>query len=214
MKTVIKLENTNSSQLPKEFANDDVRFTESLVKHFIEKYTSEGDVVFDPFAGFGTTLIVAEAMNRVACGVEIIPERVAYIKKLLKDPSAIIQGDSRRLSKLGLPLFNLSITSPPYMTKNDHAENPFDGYRTLSGNYESYLNEFVSIYSQIRKIMKSDAHIVIEAPSIKKDGIVTTLAWDIAAKLSNVLHFDGEIVVEWDNYGSGYNHSYCLVFSK
>ena len=85
MKTVIKLENTNSSQLPKEFANDDVRFTESLVKHFIEKYTSEGDVVFDPFAGFGTTLIVAEAMNRVACGVEIIPERVAYIKRQLKE---------------------------------------------------------------------------------------------------------------------------------
>ena len=83
MKTVIKLNNVKSSQLPKEFANEDVRFTDGLVTHFIEKYTSEGDVVFDPFAGFGTTLIVAEAMNRVACGIEIIPERVEYIKRQL-----------------------------------------------------------------------------------------------------------------------------------
>jgi len=28
-----------------------------------------------------------------------------------------------------------------------------------------------------------------------------------------VLHFEGEVVVCWDRYGYGYEHSYCLVYS-
>ena len=43
---------------------------------------------------------------------------------------------------------------------------------------------------------------------------VTPLAWDVARELSGVLHFDGETVVCWDHYGHGYDHSYCLAFSK
>jgi hypothetical protein len=55
---------------------------------------------------------------------------------------------------------------------------------------------------------------VIEAANLKKQGSVTTLAWDIAREVSRMLHFEGEIVIGWDRYGYGYNHSYCLVFSK
>jgi hypothetical protein len=48
--------------LPPQFRNDDVRFSEQLVEHFLQHFTQVGDVVFDPFAGFGTTLLVAEAL--------------------------------------------------------------------------------------------------------------------------------------------------------
>jgi hypothetical protein len=30
--------------------------------------------------------------------------------------------------------------------------------------------------------------------------------------VSNVLRFEGEVVVEWDRPEYGYDHSYCLVF--
>ena len=33
----------------------------ALVEAFLAEYTRPGDLVFDPFAGFGTTLLVAEA---------------------------------------------------------------------------------------------------------------------------------------------------------
>ena len=215
MQTVIRLKNTRPSRLPSEFdKEDDVGFSASLVEYFINNYTKEGDVVFDPFAGFGTTLIVAEAMNRVPSGIEFIPERVQYIQKQLQDPSAIVHGDSQRLSEFNLPLFDMSITSPPFMTKNDHPENSLEGYLSSGGSYESYLNELLSIYAQVRELMKKEARIVIEASSIKHQGIVTPLAWDIARKLSTILHFEGEIVIAWDAYGFGYTHSYGLVFSK
>ena len=215
MRTVIKLKNKKLSRLPREFdKDDDVRFSESLVKYFVKNFTKENDVVFDPFAGFGTSLIIAEAMNRVPSGIEFLPDRVQYIQKRLENTSAIILGDARKLSEFNLPLFDLSITSPPFMTKNNHPENPFEGYLSLGYSYESYFKDLLSVYTQIKELMKNDSHIVIEAPSIKHKGIVTTLAWDIARNLSTILNFEGEIIIEWDVYGFGYNHSYCLVFSK
>ena len=39
------------------------------------------------------------------------------------------------------------------------------------------------------------------------------LAWDAAHEISQVLRFEGEVVVCWDAYGYGYEHSYCLVFT-
>jgi len=49
MKTWIQLKNTNKHELPVEFQDDDVRFSESLVEFFLNEYTQENDLVFDPF---------------------------------------------------------------------------------------------------------------------------------------------------------------------
>ena len=49
-------------------------FPIQLVERIIRMTTDEGDVVLDPFAGVGTTLAVAEAMNRKAIGFELNEE--------------------------------------------------------------------------------------------------------------------------------------------
>lgn len=46
-------------------------FPEELPTWFIKLFTSEGDVVFDPFMGSGTTLIASRKLNRVALGIDI-----------------------------------------------------------------------------------------------------------------------------------------------
>ena len=45
-----------------------------LPEFFIRAYSDEGDIVFDPFMGSGTTLIAAEKTNRRGFGCEISPE--------------------------------------------------------------------------------------------------------------------------------------------
>jgi len=69
--------------------------------------------------------------------------------------------------------------------------------------------------------MKPGTTIVVEVSNLKNHGEVTTLAWDVSKEISKVLHFEGEIVIKWENvntetndgiYGYGYDHSYCLVF--
>jgi DNA modification methylase len=43
-------------------SDDNIHFTESLVETVLDEYTSPSDVVLDPFAGYGTMLVVAERM--------------------------------------------------------------------------------------------------------------------------------------------------------
>ena len=119
------------------------------------------------------------------------------------------------LKSLQLPDFDFSMTSPPYMGKH-HTENPFTAYTTQFSGYEQYLRDIAHIYSDIGERLKPGARAVIEVSNLKhENGQVTTLAWDIAHAVSKVLHFEGEVVVMWeDGYAYGYQHSYCLIFSK
>ncbi|MXV92946.1 MAG: site-specific DNA-methyltransferase, partial [Chloroflexi bacterium] len=48
-------------------------FPRQLPEWFIKLFSQPGDAVLDPFAGSGTTLFVAQAMNRRAIGIEILP---------------------------------------------------------------------------------------------------------------------------------------------
>lgn len=213
MRTHLNLTSGNHIVLPEEFQNDDVRFSDSVVEFFLREFTKEGNIVFDPFAGYGTTLLIAEAMERVAYGIEYSKRKAEYIRGLLKQPDNTIHGDSRLLLDYELPSFDLCLTSPPYTNKVDD-ENPFTDYTERGYEYSSYLRDIKHIFAQVAQKMKPSAHAVIEISNLKRDREVTPLAWDVAREVSQVLHFDGEIVLCWDEDSYGYNHGYCLVFSK
>lgn len=48
-------------------------FPVGLPEWFVKAYTDEGDTVYDPFMGSGSTLLAAHQQNRVAYGMEISP---------------------------------------------------------------------------------------------------------------------------------------------
>jgi DNA modification methylase len=54
--------------------NHSAVFPEGLPEWFIRLFTKEGDWVLDPFMGSGTTIRVAQRMNRNGVGIEILPE--------------------------------------------------------------------------------------------------------------------------------------------
>jgi len=165
-KTYILLRNTHRFDLPAEFQHDDVRLSENLVEHFLREFTQENNVVFDPFAGYGTTLLVAEAMGRVPYGIEFDERRVQYTRSKLKHPENLIHGDSRQLASYDLPVFDFSITSPPYMGKCDK-ENPLTAYTTEGSGYAAYLCDIRNIYEQMKQMIKPDARVVIEVANLK-----------------------------------------------
>ncbi|NLT30485.1 MAG: site-specific DNA-methyltransferase, partial [Propionibacterium sp.] len=73
--------------------------TAAVVDHVIERCTAPGDLVLDPFAGFGTTLERAVRLGRRAAGVELLPERVDHVRRRV--PGAlVVEGDARELSAL------------------------------------------------------------------------------------------------------------------
>jgi tRNA G10 N-methylase Trm11 len=214
MKTYLQLPNAHPDPLPDQFADDDVRYAPDLVRTFLAEYTRVGEVVFDPFAGFGTTLLVAEAMERRAIGLEYDRDRWNYTRSRLRHPETLLHGDARQLASYALPRIDFTITSPPYMRRDDPTD-PLAAYQEPGRGYDAYLADLQAIYHQIGLLMTETARAVIEVANLKHSGMVTTLAWDMAHAISQVLRFEGEIVVAWEpTYGYGYDHSYCLLFSR
>ncbi|WP_449245618.1 DNA methyltransferase [Desulfobacca acetoxidans] len=58
---------------------------ESLLARIIMACSNEGDVVLDPFCGCGTTVVVAERMNRHWIGIDITHLAISLIKHRLTD---------------------------------------------------------------------------------------------------------------------------------
>jgi DNA modification methylase len=191
-----------------------VRYPETLVEHFVGALTKPGDVVFDPFAGFGTTLAVAEAMGRAAYGVEFDGVRAAYCKTRMTHPARLVQGDSLQLSGIEVPAVDLCMTSPPFMSRSDF-RNPFANYSTRGGpGYDGYLAGLRSVFAGVRDKLKPGGRVLIEISNLRVGGELTLLAWDAARAISDVLMFEGETVIVWDRYAYGYDHSYALQFVK
>jgi len=58
-------------------------FPTAVPRFLILAYSDEGDVVFDPFAGSGTTLVAAEQTGRAGYGMELSPRYAAIILERL-----------------------------------------------------------------------------------------------------------------------------------
>lgn len=56
----------------------------ALLLRILLSSTNPGDVVLDPFAGTGTTLVVAEQLRRAAIGIEVDPKNTELIQTRLK----------------------------------------------------------------------------------------------------------------------------------
>ena len=70
--------------------------SEKLYAKLILASSKEGDVVFDPFLGSGTSSIVAKKLNRKYCGIEVNEEYCMWAEKRLEmaDEDKTIQGYS------------------------------------------------------------------------------------------------------------------------
>ncbi len=67
---------------------------EKLIAKLILASSNEGDMVFDPFAGSGTTAVTAKKLKRNFCAIEREKEYIAYTMKRLElaESSSEIQG--------------------------------------------------------------------------------------------------------------------------
>ncbi len=105
------------------------------------------------------------------------------------------------------------MTSPPYMNWGD-IEDPLSAYQVEGKGYQAYLEGLSGVFRQVQELLKPEGKLVIEVANLKSRAGVTTLAWDIGRLVAGIMKFDGEVVVCWDHYGYGYDHSYCLVYSR
>ncbi len=106
------------------------KFPETLIQEFIEFFTKQDQVVFDPMAGTGSTNIAALRAGRHSYGIElnqtysdiahnlIQEERDLLGEKANHLESHVITGDAREIPRIieehSIPTIDYAITSPPY----------------------------------------------------------------------------------------------------
>lgn len=114
----------------KDVLRHPAKFPETMVEEFIAFFTKRGQVVLDPMAGTGSTLIAAMRQGRHSIGVELNPEYatiaqqvVAEEQDALGEPAQglraeVINGNAACFAEYvrerHLPPVHYVITSPPY----------------------------------------------------------------------------------------------------
>lgn len=191
-------------------ADEDVHYATSLVRAVLEDLTDPGDRVLDPFAGYGTTLRVAEELGREAVGVELLAERSEHVAAVAPR-STVVRGDARVMAGLVEGPFDLVLTSPPYMTATDHPEDPLAGYTGAGADYGRYLEELRSVFRQALALLRPEGRLVVNVANIDTGDHFTPLAWDVGRVLAEEGRLLQDVFVCWDRSWHDLAGDYLLV---
>jgi DNA modification methylase len=195
--------------------SDDIHFTEALAESVIGHASRPGDVVLDPFMGYGTTVAVAERMGRRAIGIELVPEHLEIARGRTTGTARLILGDARSLSALVNEPIDLVLTSPPYMAGHDHPENPLAGYATTDGVYAVYLEELSAIFAEVAALLRPGGQLVLNVANVvASDGTVTPLVSDVGAVVDRHLPLLGVTTLRWDVSPGGLERDSLLWFER
>ena len=186
-------------------------YPETLVAEFVARCTQPGDLVLDPMAGTGSTLLACRRIGRRGFGIELNPEYAAIARQRLAAASCtpgtarVVEGDARRLAAVaGLPAqVDYCITSPPYwdmlnmrgaMTQRGRRQRGLhvsygDDPRDVGNvaEYGQFVDALVEVYRQVAAQLRPGGHLTVVVKNVKKQGTIYPLAWDLAAALAEFL---------------------------
>lgn len=202
-------------------ADEDVHMIAAIVDHVIEQCSPPDGRVFDPFAGFGTTVERAVALGRRAVGIELLPERVEYLQQRVPE-ARIVEGDARELLRIVRGFeqgaadqeFDLVLTSPPYMTAQHHEADPLTAYERDGGDYNRYLDELSLVAAQCARLVRTGGYVVWNVADILHKGHTTHLIRDCTRVLARHLTHVGTTEILWDRYPHDLVADALLVFRQ
>ncbi len=204
------------------------KFPETMAREFIEFFTRSGEIVLDPMAGTGSTLVAALRAGRQSYGMELNGKYVEIARRAIDAEREslgvserslacdIRQGDASGIGPGDFPPVNYVLTSPPYWDML-HARGAATQMKRRArpeldvvysddpldlGNikdYDTFLQRLVMIYSGLKPLLVSKAYVTIVVKNVKKGGKIYPLAWDLARELGHIYVLKDEKIWCQDN---------------
>ena len=175
-----------------------------LARRIVTEYSNAGQVVVDPLAGIGTTVVEAALLDRRAVGVELENRWVTLAKENLdhmlpvgrRHLAEVRAGDARRLPEILGDLtgtVDLIVTSPPYACDAGMIDKPawLAGGRLCPAetlNYSSdranlghargavYETAMAEIYAACHAVLRPGGRLVVVTKNTRRKGRTLDLA--------------------------------------
>lgn len=166
-------------------------FIPQIPNQLIQRYTKKDDVVFEPFAGSGTTLFVCEELDRKYIGLDINPEMIQYIQSnrdrmFGTDRSFIEQCDSadteavKSVVEIGLKEIKAEkiqfvLMHPPYMDIVKFTENEKD--LSQIGNLKDFIEKFKVVCENSLEYLEKNRYFAVVIGDVYKNSEVVPLSF-------------------------------------
>jgi adenine-specific DNA-methyltransferase len=145
-----------------------------VISNLIERYTRVGDLVVDPFCGGGTTLDVADSLQRRSRGFDLAAHagRAAGSGGLAAQRSGpgAERGDGARSNRVehgdarSLPIedgtCDLIFMDPPYSTHLDYSDDE-RCIGKLSAFEEAYFDSMAAVFGEAERMLRPGGHLAV-----------------------------------------------------
>ena len=204
-----------------------------IPRNLLLRYSSEGDLVLDQFAGGGTTLVEAKLLNRNIIGVDINPHALERCreKTAFEWENAgqvyIKHGDARDLHFVPDEGIDFICTHPPYANIIQYSED-IDG--DLSHfKVKEFLEQIKPVAEESYRVLKKGKFCAILMGDTRQKGCVIPMSFDVMKIFEGAGFTLKEIIIKeqhnckatgfWKTNSIKYNflllaHEYLFIFRK
>jgi DNA modification methylase len=204
-----------------------------IPRNLLLRYSQEGYLVLDQFAGGGTTLVEAKLLNRNIIGVDINPESLELCKKavdFIKENCGevnIKQGDARNLSFISNEQIDFICTHPPYANIIQYSEELEGDLSHLK--VPAFLEEMKKVASESYRVLKKDKFCAILMGDTRQKGHMIPMSFEVMKIFEEAGFKLKELIIKeqhnckatgyWKTNSVKYNflliaHEYLFVFRK
>lgn len=235
-----ELEMTTHWSFPKrgDWATHDAKWRGNwspyIPRNIILRYSQEGDLVLDQFAGGGTTLVEAKLLNRDIIGVDVnehalsrCHEKVDFEYENAKGKVYIRKGDARNLNFIKDDSIDLICTHPPYANIIQYSEDIEEDLSHLK--ISDFLEEMKLVAAESYRVLKKDKFCAVLMGDTRQKGHMVTMAFDVMKIFENSGFKLKELIIKeqhncratgyWKTNSIKYNflliaHEYLFIFRK
>lgn len=205
-----------------------------IPRNLLLRYSQEGDLVLDQFAGGGTTLVEAKLLNRNIIGVDIndvalerCKEKIDFDYEAAKGRVELHKGDARNLDFISDDSIDFVCTHPPYANIIKYSEGIEGDLSQLK--VSEFLEEMKLVASESYRVLKKGRFCAILMGDTRQKGHMVPMSFDVMRIFEEAGFKLKELIIKeqhncratgyWKTNSIKYNflliaHEYLFVFKK
>ena len=204
-----------------------------IPRNLLLRYSNEGDLILDQFAGGGTTLVEAKLLNRNVIGVDINNNALERCKEKCdfeyenSEKVYFYEADARNLNFIPDESIDFICTHPPYANIIKYSEDIENDLSHLK--VKDFLIEVEKVASESYRVLKKDKFCAILMGDTRQKGHIISMSFEVMKIFEKVGFKTKEIIIKeqhnckatgfWKTNSVKYNflliaHEYLFVFKK